>query len=157
MWFGQLVIGPPGAGKSTFCHGMHQILQALERKHVVVNLDPANEDPQFHYDIDVRDLVDLSVVMEDFKLGPNGGKYIHTTDTLLSHTSTLIPRTHNFHPPFFIHCSTIVCNWISPWELWLAWKRLERTPWPIRNHWFPRPNWIVFTPHSSPQDCGQVN
>jgi hypothetical protein len=23
--FGQLVTGPPGAGKSTYCHGMHQV------------------------------------------------------------------------------------------------------------------------------------
>jgi predicted PilT family ATPase len=26
MPFGQLVVGPPGAGKSTFCNGMHHYL-----------------------------------------------------------------------------------------------------------------------------------
>ena len=29
--FAQLVVGPPGAGKTTFCHGMQQFLTALGR------------------------------------------------------------------------------------------------------------------------------
>ena len=41
--FGQLVIGPPGSGKSTYCHGLHQFLNGVERKTIVVNLDPAND------------------------------------------------------------------------------------------------------------------
>lgn len=31
MPFGQLVIGPPGSGKTTYCDGMHQFLSALGR------------------------------------------------------------------------------------------------------------------------------
>jgi predicted PilT family ATPase len=41
--FGQLVIGPPGSGKSTYCHGLYQFLNGVERKTIVVNLDPAND------------------------------------------------------------------------------------------------------------------
>lgn len=41
--FGMLVIGFPGAGKTTFCEGMHQYLTALGRKNAVINLDPAND------------------------------------------------------------------------------------------------------------------
>ena len=30
--FGQLVIGPPGSGKTTYCNGMQQYLLSLGRK-----------------------------------------------------------------------------------------------------------------------------
>ena len=43
--FGQLVIGAPGAGKSTYCEGMRQYMGALGRDVAVVNLDPANDEP----------------------------------------------------------------------------------------------------------------
>lgn len=32
MPFGQLVIGPPGSGKTTYCNGVSQYLRALGRK-----------------------------------------------------------------------------------------------------------------------------
>lgn len=30
--YGQLVIGPPGSGKSTFCHKINEFYQQLNRK-----------------------------------------------------------------------------------------------------------------------------
>uniref|UniRef100_A0A8C5UCR9 GPN-loop GTPase 2 n=1 Tax=Malurus cyaneus samueli TaxID=2593467 RepID=A0A8C5UCR9_9PASS len=41
--FGQVVIGPPGSGKTTYCHAMREFLSQLGRSVAVVNLDPANE------------------------------------------------------------------------------------------------------------------
>ena len=38
---GQIVCGPPGAGKSTYCDGMIQFFNAIGRKAVLINLDPA--------------------------------------------------------------------------------------------------------------------
>lgn len=43
MPFGQVVVGPPGAGKTTYCNGMLHYFELLGRKAVVVNLDPAND------------------------------------------------------------------------------------------------------------------
>ena len=43
MVFGQVVIGPPGSGKTTYCNGMRQFLTGLGRKVAIVNLDPAND------------------------------------------------------------------------------------------------------------------
>ena len=43
--YGQIVIGAPGSGKTTYCDGMQQYLKLLGRKCHVVNLDPANEVP----------------------------------------------------------------------------------------------------------------
>ena len=73
MPFAQLIIGPPGSGKSTYCDGMQQMLAALQRKCAVVNLDPANDHTSYPAALDVRDLVPLDEVMEAEELGPNGG------------------------------------------------------------------------------------
>ncbi|OCF71932.1 cytoplasmic protein [Kwoniella mangroviensis CBS 8886] len=70
--FGQLVTGPPGAGKSTYCHGLHQFLAALNRPIHIVNLDPAVSIPPYPYSISITELVDLDSVMEEYGLGPNG-------------------------------------------------------------------------------------
>ncbi|OJI98736.1 hypothetical protein ASPVEDRAFT_123995 [Aspergillus versicolor CBS 583.65] len=73
MPFAQLVIGPPGAGKSTYCNGMHQFLGAIGRKCSIVNLDPANDKTSYLCALDVRDLVTLEEIMSEDHLGPNGG------------------------------------------------------------------------------------
>ncbi|KAF2690442.1 hypothetical protein K458DRAFT_289471 [Lentithecium fluviatile CBS 122367] len=73
MPFAQLVIGPPGSGKSTYCDGMQQFMAAIERKCSVVNLDPANDHTSYEPAVDVRDLVTIDDIMEQEALGPNGG------------------------------------------------------------------------------------
>ena len=73
MPFAQLVIGPPGSGKSTYCDGMQQFMTAIERKCSVVNLDPANDHTSYQPAVDVRDLVTIDEIMEQESLGPNGG------------------------------------------------------------------------------------
>lgn len=72
MPFAQLVLGPPGSGKSTYCNGMHQFLSAIGRKCSIVNLDPANDNTSYTPALDVRDLVTLEEIMAEDKLGPNG-------------------------------------------------------------------------------------
>ena len=94
--YGQIIVGPPGAGKTTYSRGMHQFLSQMGRDCATVNLDFANENarkilPQSGNDgvgaanissddegayicaVDVRDLVSLDKVMEEYNLGPNGG------------------------------------------------------------------------------------
>ena len=73
MPFAQLVIGPPGSGKSTYCDGMHQFMGAIGRTSSVVNLDPANDHTNYTAALDIRDLVTLDEIMEAEELGPNGG------------------------------------------------------------------------------------
>lgn len=71
--FGQLIIGPPGSGKTTYCSEIAQLLQhVFNRKVVIVNLDPANEYLPYTPDIDVQELVNVEDVMEVEELGPNG-------------------------------------------------------------------------------------
>lgn len=72
--FGQIVIGPPGAGKSTYCYGMYQFMSAIGRKLSIINLDVANDRlPYPDCALDIRDYITLDEIMEDLSLGPNGG------------------------------------------------------------------------------------
>ena len=71
--FGVTVMGPAGAGKSTFCTSLIQHLQHSRRSSFYVNLDPAATDFKFEPDIDIRDLISLDDVMDELSLGPNGG------------------------------------------------------------------------------------
>lgn len=71
--FGQVVIGPPGAGKTTYCAAIKQFLEGMGRKVVIINLDPANDNLPYKAAMDISDLVTLTEVMDMLKLGPNGG------------------------------------------------------------------------------------
>ncbi|KXX83400.1 GPN-loop GTPase 2 [Madurella mycetomatis] len=73
MPFGQLILGSPGAGKSTYCDGMHQFMGAIGRQCSVVNLDPANDRTNYPCALDIRNFVTLEEIMSDDRLGPNGG------------------------------------------------------------------------------------
>jgi GTPase SAR1 family protein len=71
--FGVLVMGPAGAGKTTFSNAVIQHLQTTRRSCFYVNLDPAAETFAYEPDLDIRDLITLEDVMEEMGLGPNGG------------------------------------------------------------------------------------
>ncbi|KAL4969138.1 putative signal sequence-binding GTPase GPN3 [Aspergillus stella-maris] len=71
--FGTLVMGPAGAGKTTFCNALIQHLQTTRRSCFYVNLDPAAESFAYEPDLDIRELITLEDVMEELGLGPNGG------------------------------------------------------------------------------------
>ena len=70
---GELVIGAPGCGKSTYCNGMAQFLNSAGRETVVVNLDPGNDLLPYECAVDVMELIRLEDAMDEFDLGPNGG------------------------------------------------------------------------------------
>eukprot|EP00850_Spirogloea_muscicola_P011405 SM000070S21371 [mRNA] locus=s70:505834:508576:- [translate_table: standard] len=71
--YAQLVIGPAGSGKSTYCATLHQHCESIRRNVNIVNLDPAAEHFEYPVSIDIRELVSLEEVMEELNLGPNGG------------------------------------------------------------------------------------
>ncbi|ETN42250.1 uncharacterized protein HMPREF1541_04191 [Cyphellophora europaea CBS 101466] len=71
--FGLLVMGPAGAGKTTFCTALIQHLQHSHRSCFYVNLDPAATDLAYTPDLDIRDLITLEDAMEEMGYGPNGG------------------------------------------------------------------------------------
>lgn len=75
MRYAQLVIGPAGSGKSTYCATVQQHAANENRVIEIVNLDPACENFNYQPLVDIRDLIQLDDAMEDEELhyGPNGG------------------------------------------------------------------------------------
>ncbi|XP_029475873.1 GPN-loop GTPase 3 isoform X1 [Rhinatrema bivittatum] len=73
--YAQLVMGPAGSGKSTYCSTMVQHCETLNRLIQVVNLDPAAEHFEYSVMADIRELIEVDDVMEDdtLRFGPNGG------------------------------------------------------------------------------------
>jgi GPN-loop GTPase len=106
--YGQVVVGPCGSGKTTYCDGMQQYLQLLGRDAVVVNLDPANEsflEPDGScgctsnnnntalpytpiYDV-TTEAVSLSHIMASLGLGPNGG-LVYGMEYLEAHVAEIV-------------------------------------------------------------------
>ncbi|KAJ8957811.1 hypothetical protein NQ318_001807 [Aromia moschata] len=75
MRYAQLVVGPAGSGKSTYCSAMQQHGVDTKRNIEVVNLDPAAEHFDYEPLVDIRELIHVQDTMEDEELhfGPNGG------------------------------------------------------------------------------------
>ncbi|XP_061657126.1 GPN-loop GTPase 3 [Syngnathoides biaculeatus] len=73
--YAQIVMGPAGSGKSTYCATMIQHFDSLKRSVQVVNLDPAAEHFDYPVMADIRELIQVDDVMEDqsLRFGPNGG------------------------------------------------------------------------------------
>lgn len=71
MPFAQLVIGPPGSGKTTYCYGQYQFLSLLSRPCSVINLDPANDRLPYPCAVDINRLISVRDVMAELSLGPN--------------------------------------------------------------------------------------
>mmetsp|Transcript_23027 Transcript_23027/g.48033 ORF Transcript_23027/g.48033 Transcript_23027/m.48033 type:complete len:303 (-) Transcript_23027:28-936(-) len=72
----QIVMGPAGSGKSTYCKAMQEHAEATSganrRRIHVANLDPAAEVFQYEPLFDVRELISVPEVMQELQLGPNG-------------------------------------------------------------------------------------
>ncbi|KAI9674698.1 MAG: ATP binding protein [Caeruleum heppii] len=86
--FGVLVMGPAGAGKTTFCSALIQHLKNNRRSCFYVNLDPAAETFEYEPDLDIKDLITLEDAMDEVGLGPNGG-LIYCFEFLLENLSFL--------------------------------------------------------------------
>lgn len=90
MRYAQLVMGPAGSGKSTYCSVIMKHCQNSNRNIHVINLDPAAEHFDYEPMADVKNLIQLEDVMEDEKLnyGPNGG-LIFCMEYLMQNTNWL--------------------------------------------------------------------
>ncbi|MCI4337201.1 MAG: ATP/GTP-binding protein [Thermoplasmata archaeon] len=66
--------GTAGAGKTHLVTAFGSWLKSAGYDPIIVNLDPGNESTDLDPDIDIREWVRLPEVMEEYKLGPNGGQ-----------------------------------------------------------------------------------
>eukprot|EP00531_Pseudo-nitzschia_arenysensis_P002367 CAMPEP_0116134328 /NCGR_PEP_ID=MMETSP0329-20121206/10586_1 /TAXON_ID=697910 /ORGANISM="Pseudo-nitzschia arenysensis, Strain B593" /LENGTH=301 /DNA_ID=CAMNT_0003629029 /DNA_START=104 /DNA_END=1009 /DNA_ORIENTATION=- len=97
--FLQIVMGPAGSGKSTYCQAMQYHAGTLggarKRTIHVANLDPAAEDFGYQLAFDIRDLISVEEVMEELGLGPNGG-LVYCMEYLLSNLDWLQEHLDEF-------------------------------------------------------------
>jgi GTPase SAR1 family protein len=96
--FAELVCGPPGCGKTTYCEGKRQFLSVYDplRPVVIVNFDPANEF-SFPYpcDVDIREIVSVDKIMSEEGLGPNGS-YLFAASVIRSSFPAIVSRIEEF-------------------------------------------------------------
>jgi GTPase SAR1 family protein len=67
-------VGTAGSGKSSLVAAYKEMLDSIGVDAITVNLDPGAEALAYVPDIDIRDWVSMSEVMEEFGLGPNGAQ-----------------------------------------------------------------------------------
>lgn len=94
MKFVQVVIGPAGVGKSTYCKTIQEHCRLTRRSMHVANLDPAAEHYGYDALFDVRDLINLDDVMAETGLGPNGG-LVYCMEHLLQNLDWLRDEIEN--------------------------------------------------------------
>ncbi|CAM6089107.1 unnamed protein product [Calypogeia fissa] len=101
MTFGQIVIGPPGSGKTTYCNGLAHFFELTGRKTAVVNLDPANDILPYECAVNIEELIKLEDVMAEHGLGPNGG-LVYCMDYLEKNMDWLINKLKPFENHYLL-------------------------------------------------------
>jgi GTPase SAR1 family protein len=69
FYYGCLIIGPSGTGKTTLCRGLAQLFHEIGRPFTSINLDPANELPDEFFQIDIKELITVEDAMKEMNLG----------------------------------------------------------------------------------------
>lgn len=103
MRYAQIVVGPAGSGKSTYCSTMVAHGEAIQRPVHVVNLDPAAEHFQYEPVIDCRELISLEDVMEDpeLRLGPNGG-LVYCIEYVIDNRDWLLEKLGDYEDEYLL-------------------------------------------------------
>ncbi len=70
--FGQIIIGYPGAGKTTFCYTFSKFLSSSFKNPILINFDPGNDTYEFFFEINICKLIFVPEISSELHLGPNG-------------------------------------------------------------------------------------
>ena len=70
------VVGTAGAGKSSLVTSYQRWSRFIETETIAVNLDPGAERVHYDAEFDVRDIISLTEVMNEYDLGPNGAQIL---------------------------------------------------------------------------------
>jgi GPN-loop GTPase len=94
-------VGTAGSGKSSLVYAFQQWMTLQGLDCVTINLDPGAEFIPYEPDIDIRDWVKVSEVMEDYGLGPNGAQIV-CADLMALHVKELVAAVDGFKTPYVL-------------------------------------------------------
>lgn len=95
------VVGTAGSGKSRFTWALQRWLKERGLDAVTVNLDPGAEMLPYQPDVDIRDWIRLSDVMDQYELGPNGAQ-IMAADLIALRLGEIQAVLEEFRGPYVI-------------------------------------------------------
>lgn len=95
------VVGTAGSGKSRFTYAADRWFDERGLDAVTVNLDPGADRLPYEPDVDVRDWIVLSDVMEQYSLGPNGAQ-VMAADLLTLRAGELKEALETLRPQWYV-------------------------------------------------------
>jgi GTPase SAR1 family protein len=69
---GQIVIGYPGSGKTSYCYASYKFLFSNLKNPILINLDPGNDSKIFLFEINICKMISSTEISTELHLGPNG-------------------------------------------------------------------------------------
>ena len=94
-------VGTAGSGKSSLVYAFQQWMTLQGLDCITINLDPGAEFIPYEPDIDIRDWVKVSEVMDDYGLGPNGAQIV-CADLMALHVKELVTAVDGFKTPYVL-------------------------------------------------------
>src|SRR4030043_635533 len=95
------IIGTAGSGKSLFTAAFSEWLKMSKQDVATVNLDPGGLKLPYSPDVDVRNYVDATDIMEKYGLGPNGAA-IMAADLIADECENITRDIDEAHADFII-------------------------------------------------------
>ncbi|MDG6996701.1 MAG: ATP/GTP-binding protein [Nitrososphaerota archaeon] len=93
--------GTAGSGKSSLCSVLAPWFEEKGATVATVNLDPGAVEIPYEPDVDIRDFVNLSTVMQDYQLGPNGA-LIMAADLVATRINDVQESLDSLNPDYAI-------------------------------------------------------
>ncbi|HXQ92083.1 MAG TPA: ATP/GTP-binding protein [Nitrososphaerales archaeon] len=93
--------GTAGAGKSTLCSVLAPWYTDKGSTVATVNLDPGVQELPYEPDIDIREMIDISTIMQNYQLGPNGA-LIMAADLVATRINDIQDSLESINPDYAI-------------------------------------------------------
>jgi GPN-loop GTPase len=93
--------GTAGSGKSSLCSVLAPWYTDKGATVATVNLDPGVQEMPYEPDVDIRDFIDISTVMQNYQLGPNGA-LIMAADLVATRVNDIQQALDSINPDYAI-------------------------------------------------------
>jgi hypothetical protein len=94
-------IGTAGSGKSTMVQAFREWMELQGLDCISVNLDPGADAVPYGAEVDIRDWIRLSDIMEEYNLGPNGAQIV-SSDLMAVNIEEWAPVINEFHTDYVL-------------------------------------------------------